>query len=238
MNIQVITSFNQTYYDLIGKDSVDSFLQFWPEDVNLICYTEEMPPIIHNRIQCIDYTAFDADYFQFQESTYNQSTKKFAKKAWSTMHAMDTVTNGWIIWLDADVITQQPLTHNLLGQILFANRSCAYLGVTYHTRKDGSPGKWLVPETGFAAINTQHADFQAFRAEYRRRYIEQDFADLRRAYDNDVFGAALLHSGNNGFDLCRYLKKPYKTPLKHTILGPYLEHWKAKHSKKAYADCQ
>jgi hypothetical protein len=40
MNIEVITSFNQNYYDLIGKDSVDSWLKYWPKELSLTCYVE------------------------------------------------------------------------------------------------------------------------------------------------------------------------------------------------------
>lgn len=238
MNITLITSFNQTYYDLIGKDSVESVLKYWPTHINFRCYIEQMPVLDHARIQCVDYSELGQEYEKFQQSLQSRSTKKFAKKAWSTIHAMNSVKSGWIVWLDADTITQQTITSSLIDQILIPEKVCTYLGVTYNSRKDGTPGHWLVPETGFYAINTEHRDFVNFRWEYSRRYLEQDFSDLRRSYDNDVFGAALIHSGNRGLDLCSKLQKPYKTPLKHTMLGPYLKHWKAKHSKKTYADLQ
>jgi hypothetical protein len=35
-------------------------------------------------------------------------------------------------------------------------------------------------------------------------------------------------------DLCAGFLKPYKTPLPHTVLGKYLIHFKAKHSKAEY----
>jgi hypothetical protein len=85
------------------------------------------------------------------------------------------------------------------------------------------------------AVNTQHADFSAFRAEYCRRYHERDQTGLRRYYDNDVFGAALLSVPDASvLDLCAKFKKSYKTPLRHTILGDHLIHYKAKHSKAEY----
>ena len=110
-----------------------------------------------------------------------------------------------------------------------------YMGVTYTSDKAGNAGNWLVPETGFFAVNTQHEDFAAFRAEYCRRYHERDYADLRRFYDNDVFGAALVAVPTaQVFDLCESFGKKYKTPLRHTILGDHLIHYKAKHSKAEY----
>ena len=50
-----------------------------------------------------------------------------------------------------------------------------------------------------------------------------------------MFGAALLSVPDASvFDLCATFKKSYKTPLRHTILGDHLIHYKAKHSKAEY----
>ena len=141
----------------------------------------------------------------------------------------------FIVWLDADVITVQTLPIELLQRVLQCEDLAMYMGVTYVTDKSGNPGSWLVPETGVFAVNTQHEDFAAFRAEYCRRYHQRDQSGLRRFYDNDVFGAALLAVPDaEVFDLCESFSKKYKTPLRHTILGDHLIHYKAKHSKAEY----
>ena len=144
-------------------------------------------------------------------------------------------SSRWIIWLDADVITQQRVNWTTWRKTLDKNYLAAYLGVTYTTDKQGNPGNWLVPETGVFAVNQRHADYSQFRGEYRRRYHQRDYQDLRRFYDNDVFGAAIRavpYAQVN--DLCAGFAKAYKTPLRHTVLGPYLTHYKAKHSKAEY----
>ena len=234
--IQVITSFNQLYYDLIGKDSVSSFLEHWPTDLKLTCYVEEIRLPKNDRIVQIKFSKLDPDYDQYQlDTSLNQSMKKFAKKAYSFMHAMNHSTADWIVWLDADVLTVQSLPIELLQRVLRPDYLAMYMGVTYITDKSGNPGNWLVPETGIFAVNTQHADFAAFRAEYCRRYLERDYADLRRFYDNDVFGAALAVVPDAAvLDLCAGFKKSYKTPLRHTVLGDHLIHYKAKHAKAEY----
>jgi hypothetical protein len=234
--IEVITSFNQLYYDLIGRDSVNSFLEHWPEELSLTCYVEEFKLPVQARIQQIDFSKLDPDYKKYQKDTsLNQSMKKFAKKAYSVMHAMHASKADWIIWVDADVITVQSLPIELLQRVLRPGHLSAYMGVNYITDKSGYPGNWLVPETGFFAVNTRHEDFAAFRAEYCRRYHQRDQSGLRRFYDNDVFGAALLAVPNaQVFDLCESFGKKYKTPLRHTILGDHLIHYKAKHSKAEY----
>ena len=234
--IQVITSFNQLYYDLIGKDSVSSFLEYWPEELSLTCYVEGFQMPEHARTAQIDFSQLEPDYFQYQlDPGLNQSMKKFAKKAYSFMHAMNNSTAEWIVWLDADVITVQSLPIELLQRVMQSEDLAMYMGVTYFTDKSGNPGTWLVPETGVFAVNTQHEDFAAFRAEYCRRYRKRDQSGLRRYYDNDVFGAALLAVPDASIlDLCAKFKKSYKTPLRHTILGDHLIHYKAKHSKAEY----
>jgi len=234
--IEVITSFNKLYYDLIGKDCVSSFLEHWPQDLSLACYVEGFRMPKYDRVQQIDFSQLESDYFQYQLDTgLNQSMKKFAKKAYSFMHAMNHSSAEWILWLDADVITTRSLPIELLQRVLRPDHLAMYMGVTYYTDKGGLPGTWLVPETGIFAVNTQHEDFVTFREEYCRRYRDRDHADLRRFYDNDVFGAALLTVPDAAvLDLCAGFKKSYKTPLRHTVLGDHLIHYKAKHSKAEY----
>jgi len=204
--------------------------------MNLTVYTEHMSLAPHPRLRTIDFDQLDPDYARFQDDpNLNQSEKKFAKKAYCFMHAMQAVTAGWIMWIDADVISidDQPL--DLWQNLLVPRAATMYMGVNYVLDKQGQPGSWLVPETGVFAVNRDHVDFEQFRAEYCRRYHERDRTGLRRYYDNDVFGAALAHlRATDHADLCTGFAKPYKTPLPHTILGHYLIHYKAKHSKAEY----
>jgi hypothetical protein len=148
---------------------------------------------------------------------------------------MENSTADRIIWLDADVLSTAILDKRTLINQLPDDCLSTHMGVTYYTTKDGTPGRWFVPETGFFAINTKHEDFDKFRSEYRRHYVEHDHKNLRRFYDNDVYGYVFEKLNAKGNDLCVGLPKPYKTPLKHTVLGPYLTHYKAKHSKESFS---
>lgn len=234
--IEVITSVNQRYWDTIGRDCVESWLAYWSTDFRLTVYTEEFQlPDYGDRITQIDFGQLDPDYWRLQQEDLHDSIKRFAKKAYSFIHAMHHSSSRWIIWLDADVITQQRVNWSTWRKILDKSYLSAYLGVTYTTDKQGNPGNWLVPETGVFAVNQRNPDYEQFRAEYLRRYRQRDYQDLRRFYDNDVFGAAIRSVPMAQInDLCAGFAKPYKTPLKHTVLGPYLTHYKAKHSKAEY----
>jgi hypothetical protein len=236
MNIEVITSFNQRYYDLIGHESVRTWLQYWPQHLTLTCYVENLLLPQQLRIKQIDFLHLGPHYDNFQQAPVKGRVHVFAKKAFSVIHAMANTTADRLIWIDADVITTKSIPLDLLTSILPNDVVSTHLGVRYLSTKTGIQGNWLVPETGIFALNLAHARFSEFQREYTRRYIEKDFAGLRRSYDNDVYGAAITGLELPCLDLCKNLDKPYKTPLKHTVLGEYLHHYKAKHSKDYFAN--
>ena len=112
MKIEIITSFNQAYYDLIGKDCVETWLKYWPTDLTLTCYVEEFSLPDHPRLKQISFDDFKPEYYEFQ-STADKQVKKFAKKAWSFIHAMENSTADRIVWLDADVLSVKELPMKL-----------------------------------------------------------------------------------------------------------------------------
>lgn len=231
MNIQVITSFDQRYYDMIGRDSLESWLKYWPSHMTITVYVEQLELPHHPRVRQIGFDQLPDQYLTFQAAPVKGRVHTFAKKAWCFIHAMLTSSADRIMWLDADVITTKHIDVKLLTGIMPDSVLSTHMAVHYQDDRQGRSGSWLVPETGVFAINTRHNIFARFRQEYQRRYVENDQQGLRRFYDNDVYGAVLEQLQPPVLDLCIALKKPYKTPLKHTVLGPYLHHYKAKHSK-------
>jgi hypothetical protein len=55
MNIEVITSFNQKYYDLIGYESLATWLQHWPQELSITCYVEGMELPEQRRVNQIGF---------------------------------------------------------------------------------------------------------------------------------------------------------------------------------------
>ena len=231
MNIEIITSFDQRYYDLIGRKAVETWLQYWPLDLQLTCYVEDMYLEPDARLRQIGFDQLGPHYLAFQSAPVKGRVHTFAKKAFAVIHAMHHSTADRIMWLDADVVTMQRVDRSLLHKVMPDHVVSTHMAVTYHQDGAGRAGHWLVPETGVFVLNTMHPEFPAFRQEYTRRYVERDFCGLRRSYDNDVYGAAVTDLALPSLDLCAGFSKPYKTPLRHTVLGPYLHHYKAKHSK-------
>lgn len=230
MNIEVITSFDQRYYDMIGHACVKSWLEYWPEDLTLTCYVENMSLPAQPRIRQIPFSELGSSYEQFQQSEENDRTKTFAKKAYSVMHAFENSTADLIIWVDADVITKQNVPTELLASLCSEKQLAAFMSVDH----DG----WFSAETGIFAVNTRHPDFKKFALRYRERYDNHIKHDLRRFYDGEVFGAVVQEFSRTPYnaemnDLCVNIKG--RTPLKFTELGVYLSHHKSKHAKADFA---
>jgi hypothetical protein len=235
MKIEVITSFSEAYYNTIGKDCVRTWLKYWPSDLSLTCYVEEFSLPETDRINQISFDQFPKSYRDFQSSKkVGGQERKFAKKSFSFIYSMMNSTADRIIWLDADVLTKKTLPLTRLKDFLPAKVLSTHMGVTYLTDKAGNAGRWFVPETGFFAINTKHEKFIEFREKYTRAFETINFEGLRRRYDNDVYGSVFESTGADGLDLCATLTKPYKTPLKHTAMGEFLHHYKAKGNKAGY----
>lgn len=228
MKIEIITSFDQRYYDMIGHACVSSWLQYWPEELALTCYVEGMTLPENSRIQQIPFTELGAEYEQFQQSDESDRAKTFSKKAYSVIHAFENSTADLLIWLDADVITKRKLPLEMIQSLCSEKQLAAYMAVDH----DG----WYSAETGIFAVNTRHSEFKKFAARYRERYNKHIKHDLRRFYDGEVFGAVAKEFRARPYrvemnDLCGKFTKAYKTPLKHTELGIYLQHYKSKGAK-------
>lgn len=230
MKIEVITSFNKEYYDTIGHECVETWLKYWPKDLALTCYVEEFTLPEQARICQIPFTELGFEYWLFMRNTERDRVKIFAKKAYSIIHAFEHSTADRIVWLDADVITEKQLPLKVLQGLCLNDTLATFMGVTHD-------GQWFSAETGIFVVNTQHPEFRAFAARYREYYDRRIKDGIRRFYDGEVFGAVVKEfEGRAKFnDLCAGLEKNYKTPLKHTVLGPYLHHYKAKHSKDEFA---
>lgn len=234
MKFDVITSFNETYYNNIGKDCVETWLKYWPAEMSLTCYVEEFELPAQDRIKQITFDQLPAEYSEFQKSDERGRVKLFAKKAYSIIHAMNNTDADRIIWVDADVITEKPLPISVLEKLCKKDQLATYMQV-YHEVDDKT---FVSAETGFFILNTRHEYFPKFRDRYTEYYNKHLKENLRRFYDGEVFGAVIseLETECSVNNLCKDFEKKYKSPLKHTPLGEYIIHHKSKHSKDNYGN--
>jgi hypothetical protein len=236
MKIEVITSFDEKYFNHIGRDCVTSWLKYWPHELSLTCYVENFLLPDQDRIKQISFDSLPKEYFDFQNSNENERVKIFAKKAYSVIHALENIDADYIIWIDADVITKKEISLNFIKS-LCVDKLSVHMQVYHNLIKGDTTSKLFVSaETGFFIINKNHKDFKNFLNRYREHYDKKLKDHLRRFYDGEVFGYVINEVTNkeNLHDLCGQFSKRYKSPLKHTILGQYIVHHKSKGSKDHY----
>lgn len=114
MKIKVITKVDKAYYDKIGKDCIESWLKYWPKDMILTVYVEDFTIVPNERLEQITFDKMSKEYFDFQNSEYNNRVKTFSKKAYSIIHAYENLDADRIIWIDADAITYRNVDKSFL----------------------------------------------------------------------------------------------------------------------------
>jgi hypothetical protein len=238
MKIEIITSFNERYYNGIGKECVETWLKYWPTNLKLTCYVEEFQLPEQDRIKQISFTELGADYENFQnDPKYKNRVKIFSKKAYSIIHAFKNSTADRIIWIDADVLTLKDVPIEIIKNLCPNDTLLTYMRVWHHLDKANLQSS-LVPsaESGVFAVNTEHQSFHQFADRYAEYYNKRLDKNIRRFYDGEVLGAVAkeFETSNKIIDLCQDFKKPYRTPIGHTILAPYLHHYKAKAAKSDF----
>jgi hypothetical protein len=240
MKIKVITSFDERYYNLIGKECVDTWLEYWPKELSLTCYVENFRLENTKRIEQIEFDQLPKEYFEFQESKFNDRVKIFSKKAYSVIHAFENLEADRIIWVDADVITFDKIPLAFLENLCPDDTLATFMGVQHHKIKgDETSPLMFSGETGFFILNKNHKGFTEFSNRYKEYYNKRITKNLRRFYDGEVFGAVVeeFKDKYKFFDLASTTGKKAKSPLKYTELGKkYIRHYKSKHSKLDFTE--
>lgn len=221
--ITVITSFNETYYNLIGKYCVASFLSNWSDKINLICYVENCNLESHERILQIPFSELPSSYFDFQKSKFKDRVKTFAKKGYSIIHAMENIECDKLVWIDADVITYSTVPYDFIDQVCSNNDLAAFMGV-WHEKENK---KYFSCESSFFILNKNHNHFRDFRLRYREYYDNRITENLRRFYDGEVLGATIKDLEHLGQMRDLNPSTAHKTPMSRSILKNYFIHYKA-----------
>ena len=152
--LTVISSQGIDQWNEYGSDLFKSFVEYWPSDIKLNLYSEtfdQMPQ--HERINLLDLNVVGGmEYDRFvNDPEVWRRTKKFSHKAFSIMHALENQNNGFLIWIDADVVTKKEISKEWLLEICPDYCLTAHLGLhQFNPRLDKTV---YGAETGFFVIN-------------------------------------------------------------------------------------
>jgi len=236
-----ITTFNQDYYDQLANKMVETYLEFWPKNVPLYCYTEDMKlPVQAENLREIDvYEACNPELQSYLDYIGKHFSRGFAYKAFAWVHACRTLDVDQIIYLDADSVTYRPVTEAWLDSILPTNKIAAYMGVTMNK------GKWRGSnvqhaDTGVYWFNRRHAYADTFVNRYEDIYISREVDNRDRfpkPNDAYVFADCVVEAERNGVEnIDFHPERTAHSPLKETILGKYFRHFKGARKKDPKMD--
>jgi hypothetical protein len=154
---------------------------------------------------------------------------KFAKKAYSIIHAFEQLNVDRIIWLDADTVTTREVPRHFLELIAQDDVLSTHFGVKHHWPSDIEPGRHSFScETGFFIANKRHPMFLQMAKRYKQYYNEDLGHTLRRFYDGEVYGAVVAEMEQQGAKLLDLNRDhSIKTPMPRSVIAPYITHFKA-----------
>lgn len=236
MKKAVVTTFPLEMYDLVARDMLISFDKFWPSDIELFiafdCISSDEHSKMENELNSILTSGreffvcneWGQEQQKFMERTadsgdnYRFHIKKFSHKVFALAGVKNHCLQAgheMLIWLDADVITHRPITHEILENELLPPVTDA---ISYLGRKDAPHS-----ECGFVGYNLKGGGQE----------IIEKMMDM---YTSD---SILQLPGWTDCDALDHVAKPYeKKNLSQDIdgwhvwpkspLGKYMEHKKGR----------
>ena len=237
-----ITTFNQDYYDQMANQMVSTYLEFWPKDIPLYCYTEDMKlPIQAGNLHELDvYDSCNPELQSYLDYIGKHFSRGFAYKAFAWIHACRTLDVDQIIYLDADSVTYRPITKEWLDDILKYDELVAYMGVTM------SKGKWAGTnkqhaDSGIYWFNKKHWYAEKFIDRYENIYISREVNTDKDRFPkpNDAYVLAdcVTDALDNQIKIVDFHpERTAHSPLKETILGKYFRHFKGARKKDPKMD--
>lgn len=176
MQKTVITSMGAYGFNLYGRNFLETFEQFWPKDIRLVVFAEaDCPPIglkwdsreflvepvgnvdgLSDFIRAVEYFPIMCGETPSGHKIFNDA--RSGRATFMQSYAVKRF-GGKVFWLDADIVTHAPVTHDFLDALLPDYKFCAYLG-----RRE------VFSENGFIGFNAAHKICAPFMDAYRRIY--------------------------------------------------------------------
>ena len=189
----VVTSFAVRDWETYGKRFIESFIEFWPKTIKLLCYCDGFPmPDDAPKVDNIEYIDLldNKDLIEFKERNkqfngtipqqpYNfyNDVIKFCHKVYAQSMAVNKCETEWLLWLDADSVTYEPVGVRLLERICNSQYDIIYLG-----RKD-----IYATCSSFIGYNLNSDVTPVFMDDYVNYYNSDEVLKLKCFADNYVF---------------------------------------------------
>jgi hypothetical protein len=239
MKIAASTTFSIKGYNEYAHRVVDTFIKYWPSNIDLYAYYDEIPqggwkltaPNVHYiKLDFPELLEFKKQNYNNPKQSGNGTNKDFLRDAIRFSHKVfayiDLALNrnaDIAIWLDGDVITHQPINENVVLSWLNGKMSGALLRPFSYT------------ETGFHIFDMRHPQSKTFMNLWKQQYTENlvwnlpwnEEAKTKLGYtDCHTYDAVRQKFDQNlWFDLSPSgLQHPH--PFVNGPLGAYMDHTK------------
>ena len=245
MKYTCVTSMTPGLFERIGGVMLDSWKKYWPNDAKLIVYAEGFEHAsTDSRVTFIRWEDYCIEeHTAFCEKTNDNSTRRFAKKGFAFLHAMENLVGERIIWIDADILFYKEITEKLIDSIMPLNKVVALFDCYYQANNnytieeyiDKNNRPQMAAESGFLIVNTIHENYNLYVKNYRKLFTDKNKdPGLVSWYDGEVAVLAARDFLKDVEDLSQMrLTNKTQTPLNKSKLSEYFNHQKGK-VKKGY----
>ena len=245
----VLTTFHADGYKKYGRRMIQTFLDNWPSDIQLMVYPEdcEVSESAEN-LRVIPLHENVPELVAFKERWKNDpkargevaippiipGNKKqagigfrwdairFSHKVYSVFHAAKNCNTDLLFWMDADMVCHSPVPHHFIDNMMPDDVGLGYLG---RERK--------FSECGLYCMNLRNPTTLNFLAEFQRNYDSGDLFKMKEWNDCWVFDESRAYIQKRNPQWKQYnwssgLIKGEGHPLINSAWGAYLDHLKGK----------
>lgn len=230
--INVVTSCSWSGWHAYGRDCVDSFLKYWPQEVRLhLCSEDKIVEAPDHLVSVHDLLA-DRELREFLQrhqsdrrsqgywngldySTvydYRFDAYRFCKKVFAVGMVQKLLGGGRLFWMDADCVTHAPVPIELLTRLPPDDYAVAYFKRPNYT------------ECGFIGYNLDHFATRPFINEMVRQYSSDEYGREKEWHDSWVWDRVRERMDLNVWPIP--VSMPTSHPLVFSELGKYMDHRK------------
>ena len=247
--INAITSFSEHGWRNYAQKMVESVAEHWGPDLHLTAFYHDFDLKTYKPIESPNITYRNlneiSDMLEFKEvhkeydgtlngkQPYNWkldcikfSHKVFALTEFAFELAEESKTPGWLVWLDADTITNKRFTYEDMSACLPVKSELVYLG-----RKN-----FEYSETSFVGFNLNRRSPLDLLGDLRGQYISGEVLNYREWHDGFIFERLLILYNAHGMKShdwtghLKDLKSMTRGPqaFQRSPIGPFMTHFKGK----------
>ncbi len=239
LSIAVVTTFPDHSWPIYSQKMLQSFVQFWPAEVPLCIQLDD--DLLSQQIKAIlrpqdavavgwgkDHKLFiERNFTKESQTDYRKQPIRFCHKVFALSRALDATLQQkaagepyarYLVWMDADVLTERKVTFDDLKQCLpKEGDAVAYLG-----RKD-----WGHSECGWLAFDLEKGGDKII-IEMFRRYITDEIFKEHEWHDSWIFDSIIKGIGTN-----LTADKPGMDIWPHSPMAAWSRHYKGPEAKSA-----